>query len=475
MTTRKVIALLVVALFIATGLTVLASGTGEQSHRSAFPTATATAYSPIGAEPNPVMNTNITWSTFYNGWSPLEYNTSTRNNTLNTQLNPNYANPITVNPADIQTTQLTGNIGQIAWKNPANWTLYGGSLHGIHAGTSGSIYVNGSSLNTGTNNQARNFLNLSISDLPSANTKFDFVNILANLATPLGMVTGDGWYIGAQNLTNINGMSQEGEHIANGTATAGSYERNNPGATFISMPLNAFVANLPNGYVDINIGVDEPNTVTNATNTETLTIYGMSITTTPLSLGTISNATGTHPINALFQETPITSFNPSFAWTSITNGGYTVATSQPLQNLSTGQTSINDGSYVEQVTYQGYEQLPTAPDLSYAVTNITMPINVPGNQFVVANVNGVSYLSGISGKDNGTYNFGTMNPNNQNNIVLEIKYTAAQWNGISAPPVWYSVAGIEYYWYVFLGVLLGLIGLGAGMKSRASTFRQVKK
>ena len=53
-------------------------------------------------QPNPTMNVNITWSIYHNGWNPLEYNNGTANTTLNTDLSTIYTNPISVNPADLQ-------------------------------------------------------------------------------------------------------------------------------------------------------------------------------------------------------------------------------------------------------------------------------------------------------------------------------------------------------------------------------------
>jgi hypothetical protein len=70
-----------------------------------------------------------------------------------------------------------------------------------------------------------------------------------------------------------------------------------------------------------------------------------------------------------------------------------------------------------------------------------------------------------------------VNPNAQNTLVLEVDYTAIQWNSVSqAPSFWVDPIGaIEYYWYIALGVLLGAIGLGAGMGSKSETFRVAKK
>ena len=102
-----------------------------------------------------------------------------------------------------------------------------------------------------------------------------------------------------------------------------------------------------------------------------------------------------------------------------------------------------------------------------------MPVSIDGNQFIVANLNGVSYTSTLNGMKNGTLAFGNANPNNENTIVLEVDYTASQWNSVSnAPSFWTNPIGaIEYYWYISLGVLLGAIGLGTGIGAKADGFR----
>ena len=150
-----------------------------------------------------------------------------------------------------------------------------------------------------------------------------------------------------------------------------------------------------------------------------------------------------------------------------------------MQNVRESQGTVSNSKYVEQATYQGNFQLPTAPDLSYANTNVTMPVTIPGNQYIVANLNGASFTSTLGGMKNGTLAFGSVNPNSPNSIVLEVEYTASQWNSItSAPSFWNNPIGtIEYYWYISLGIVLGAIGLmgaKAGMGDKAGNLRRGK-
>jgi hypothetical protein len=424
------------------------------------------------------MNTNITWSTYYNGWNTLEYNTSTANQTLNTQLNPSYANPITISPADIQTDALSQKIGTL---NPFNTSLWGTAGTGAAPGaiiaitnTTHSITLSENESGAGAYSEYFH-LNIPTTDLPSNNPSYDYFTISGTASQPdtgmyaeiqLGSTGNFTPIIGTKNgNADFSAINTNGALISGNSMPTGQY--------WASVSLANANLTVPTTSASIGIVTQIPQSAND--HTLTVTITGLGLSTTPQTLGTTTYNRQPTTLNYFTKVANLTTLDPTFPWTSITSGGYTVATSQPLQNLTTQQSSINDGSYTEQVTYQGYEQLPTAPDLSYSTTNISIPMNIPGSQFVVANINGVSYLSTINIKDNGTFSFGTVNPNNPNSIVLEIKYTAAQWSGISGPPVWYSIAGVEYYWYVFLGVLLGAIGLGAGVNSRASTFRQVKK
>ena len=406
--------------------------------------------------PNPTMNANITWSTFYNGWNPLEYSNGTANLTLNAQESTFYQNPISVNPADIQTNALQGKIGNIAWNQSSSWGIMGGSATTVQqAGSHAYIIV--SSSDTGAT-WARNYINISEAYLPSTHPAYDYISALVNVQET-GQVTGDGFWLSAQNNSQSN-PSATGAAITNGTTTA-VYQPAHTGAWFVSTPLSAFMSNDKSGYVLIDFQAETPETTTNGSNVQNLSILGMALTTSPMTLGSFINATGTHTVSAMTQSFTLNQFNPNFAWSKVSNNGYSVAVSQTLQDTTESQSAISSINYIEQATYQGMFSLPTAPDLSYVAPNITMPITLSGNQFEVANLNGVSFLSTLQTKDNGTFSFGTVNPNNQNTLILEVEYTASQWNASTSAPSFFSIQGIEYYWWVGVIGLLSLIGLGS--------------
>ena len=136
-----------------------------------------------------------------------------------------------------------------------------------------------------------------------------------------------------------------------------------------------------------------------------------------------------------------------------------------MQNPIESQSQISSSTYIEQATYQGTFYTPTAPDLTYTNSNITLPVNIAGNQYEVANLNGISFLSTLQTKDNGTFSFGSINPNNQNTLILEVEYTASQWNASTNAPSFFSIQGIEYYWWVGVIGLLSIVGLGAAASS----------
>ena len=196
------------------------------------------------------------------------------------------------------------------------------------------------------------------------------------------------------------------------------------------------------------------------------------MTTYPVQFGT--NSKGTIITNGT-GNMELKSFKPNFKYKEIADEGYSIAVSENMQNETISQTSINNGIYTEEATYQGILSLPSAPDLAYQNSIITMKINLTGKQYLVANLNGISYLASIQKLNNGTFTFTTVNPNSENSIVIQAEYTTAQWTASSGAPSIWSIAGIEYYWYILLGAGLGLIGLGTGIKSHANSLRVGKR
>ena len=436
---KLAVALAIAGLMIIGGFVALASS--QPTATSPTANAAATSQSIL---PNPVMNTNITWSTFYNGWSPLEYNTSTGNNTLHTQLNPSFANPISINPLDIVSKQLNPATAT----NLSKWSIQPATNGSVATlGTNNGIYI---TLNESAQAATKtyNLYTISPTSLPSNNLAYDYITIGFKLTgTPQ---TGP--------IANF--------YANNGNASYASPTINTDMTEYLTTSFASFATNTSqqNSILTrgINIGINLALPKTTANNTYTATITELAISETPYDLGTMTNTTGANnAVTSVIGNAELNTLNPNFAWTSITNNGYTVATSQQLQNVTIAQTAINNNGYSEQVTYQGTEYLPSAPDLSYSGSTISMAMNVSGKQFTIATLNGISYLSTIQGKANGTFVFDTVNPNNQNSIILQLDYTTAQWNSVSGAPPFFSLAGLEYYWWVGLIGFFSLIGLGS--------------
>ena len=422
----------------------------------------------VHIQPNPTLNTNVTWSTFYHGWNPLEYSNGTGNQTLNAGLNSAYGNPLTINPADIQSSSFKETLGTsgIYWNKTYN--TYGGNLGTLSPGA-GKLTMVTTSSNT-TVAQGKLYWNISSAYIPSLNPQYDYVTILYT-STQTG--TGNAYIQTAVgNGSNQVALSAQGTQIKNETAIESkSNSQPTTGTTFESLQASDFVKNFNSGYMLIGTSQTLPETTTNGAITVNTTILGLMLTSNPVSLGTFTNATGQHPITGMETadgQDVASAFNPDFSWSSITNNGYSVAVSQPLQNLTTQQNAISSGNYIEQVEYQGQFDLPTAPDLSYGPANLTEQFNVSTAQTQVLDINGVSYLSTISGKNGTIQLLSSVNPNSKTQFLQIVDYTQSQWNSISVAPGIFTIAGIEYYWWIAVGGLATLIGL-AGAAKHAGT------
>ena len=445
---------LAVIFSLAMILTMVSAPTVQVSSTASPQVATSTG----SYIPDPEMNTNITWSSFYNGWSPLEYNNGTANHTLPTQMSTIYNNPITVNMSKMQSPQLQTSLLNISkWINQLSTS--GGVIASMkQIGKNISISTNATSQDGAQTYAA---LPLTWNQLPSQNFEFDYITITGYESGS----TAVGWNIEIQNQTAtasstmsvttilINNTLHQATSGVGDWSPAGTLGTHSFYASFpLSLAKNLSTTKSSGFKIAIQTGTPQETTTQNA-----ITITGLAITEYQAQIG--QNSTG-KDIYAYTGFDRLSSFNPSMQG-NITNNGYTVAVSQSLQNTTESQSSINSNNYIEQATYQGTFMLPAAPDLSYSNSNITLPMALPGSQYEVSNLNGVSYLSEIQSKTNGTFAFGTVNPNSQNTIILEVEFTPAQWNASSTAPSFWSIQGLEYYWWIGVIGLLSFIGLGS--------------
>ena len=419
-------------------------------------------------QPNPTLNTNVTWSTFYNGWNPLEYSNGTANISLDTGLSTLYANPIAIDPAKI--SGITGRYAPS--ENSSNWAAPPGNAIPSEATES---FTNASGKETITlsgaddgNTRGVTKMEIPISALPSNNPQYDYFTMIYNTSGKI--LTGQYAYAYLTNDTNNGATNGAGFYTPNTYGTGDQY---------FSVSLGSLTSNLSkygnmnisaNSFYQFGIVIYIPNGTSGQT--WSITLQALMITESPVYIG--SNATS-QQITEGNGNIRMAIFDPNFQWTKIVNGGYSVATSQPLRNLTTQQSAINTLNYIEQVEYQGTFSLPTAPDISYGSANITEHFNVSTSQTQVLDINGVSYLSTISGKNNTVLLLSSVNPNGQTQFLQIVDYTQSQWTSISSPPGIFTLPGIEYYWEEFIIAILAIVGVGGGAAAKhASNLRRVK-
>ena len=411
---------------------------------------------PVHIQPNPALSTNITWSTFNSSWNPLEYYNGTSYNNLSTSMSNYYANTISINPTDLIAKGTLQNeaTGSLYWNNSSNWAWAGGSTTTNQTRSISSSTLNGITQiqlsvvvsGTGTYGPYTN-LEIPISDFPSQNPAYDYITAIGELSAPTN--SHSSFHFNFANQTSSTPISNS---VSPNTPLA--IEHN------LELPIG-FNTTAGSGYsshVSFQAVLSLPNPTINGT--YTITIYAFSMTDYPISYGT--NNTGSIITNST-GNMHLSTFSPTLPMT-INNNGYSVAVSQSLQDLTTQQNAISSGNYIEQVEYQGNFALPTAPDLSYGSANLTEQFNVSTSQTQVLDINGVSYLSTISGKNGTIQLLSPVNPNNRVQFLQIVDYTQSQWNSISNSPGLFTLAGIEYYWWIAVGGLATLIGLGAAAK-----------
>ena len=214
--------LLIAALFFAVSAGPAVTGQGSQIQANSF---TASK----GIQPFMSMNTNITWSTFNNGWNALEYNNGTANLTLNAGLNNFYNNPITVNESDIIATGLQKPIfGKTQWYNTTNWNeatdTFGFPTNGATVSIANStkngqneITITGNSTKAGGSGALGYYFTIPISDLPSSNFAYNYITITGYNHVSQNVA---GYEIQAQLFNNSNNgimITTENGTVAKGT------------------------------------------------------------------------------------------------------------------------------------------------------------------------------------------------------------------------------------------------------------------
>ena len=407
-------------------------------------------------QPNITLNTNLSWNTFYPTWSPLEYSNGTANLTLNTGLSTIYKNPISVNPTDIVAPGLlqNDNLSKApAWENLSTWTELGGAWSTGTIGNSKTISITTTLANTNSTANG-GYILIPITDYPSASPQYDFLTVAYSLSGPDTIGVN-----GAINLWNTTG----------GTTPLAI----TPGQTgYMSIPLSqtGLGFNTTTGagcseWIKIYPVISTPAGATSGS-TWTLTISGMAFTDYAIPLGT--NSTGV-PIVKAINPTMAQFGSANLNYQAVLNDGYTVATSQPLQNESETQTPLS-GTYEEQVEYAGKLGNITAPDLRTGPANITINQDIAQKQIQILEINGQSYTSDMNATgSNKTTLLMTANAGSAYTVIDITDYTTAQWGSISQaagffqnPRAW--IEGGIFAVLIVVVSFLGFKGLGKTLK-----------
>ena len=441
------------AIFIA--LIFLMAPIGATSHSISPATTTSTNY-----QPNPQLNTQATWNEFN---SSMAYNQYVNANGSTGYLNVanGTGNYISIVPGDITT-----NLTYPSYAVPSKWAVETATGYGQTASNANNTYSEAYSgkdiylnITTNANDTSIDGLGITIpfSNMPYTDLSYDYFTLEYK-------VTG----------TDITGLTAQVEGEDNNGQAGLMQQLNGTGSGYISYNLGQTGINETTyaaHAVEPEILITAP--TTSSPESVGIEITGMAVTTYPLSLGT--NSTGA-AVNGGAGTIHLADFHPA-QFVSIANG-YTENLTQPLSltNYTTTQTPITSGSYIEQVGYQATFSLPSSPDLSYSASNFSLPLSVPASQFQVLDLNGVSYLSSLGNKTNGTaVLLSAVNPTTPITYLAYVDYTASQWQSISHPAGIFTYDGIAYYYFIAIGVIASLIGLGVAAKRANTKAKQAEK
>jgi hypothetical protein len=458
---------------------------------------TARAYSPQGGfEPNPELEGNVTFATHVSGWPPLEYTATSGTTNLSAGIDPRVPNPIVVDPADVVAPAvLQGEkVGSAYWNSTSltttdctngQWVNISGGAGTINRFTVQT--VNGEpaeqlAVNTSASSAvtAQAHFLVPVASWPSSNLQFDYftaMGYLSGAASSSVSLTA--------NLLGCSGSSATGYPIvyssANGSVadsgkTGGSYlgASIHPGGEFaVSVSLaqvnaSGFAGDTGAGF-QFELGLPKEASVT-----YDLVITGMTVSTSPLTLGTTWWTGGTAKTNitreVFLGNENLTSLKPSFAYADIAGGGYTAAivqTASDLANATVTTSAVNVANataggpaYVEQATYDFPFGFPAAPGVTYGSFKLTDTPEVAGPQYAVVTIGGTAYTTTYAAYSPGkTYAVvASVSPTTTTYWVGVLYYTGAQWDSISAPPGIFSASGLEYWWFVLIGAILAVAG-----------------
>ena len=454
------------AIFIS--LIFLMAPVASASHSISPASATQTNY-----QPNPQLNTQATWTTFNSSMAWNEY--------LNGTGKPAYLNVengtgnyITINTKDIQAKALSNDKlpnGYYANSSSAYSVGYqevpqGGAVFSSIGSNPVSVSLNESNAAaqgcTGSGTGIGTMINV---NNISSNPNFDYITAQYSFTGPAAVNA----------YANIEIFNTTTSSTSTNMGADKAARELHPGQSgYFSFNLaslnltSSFLTNSKELYIMFNFYLPT------GSNTYTITINGLSLTTYPISLG--MNSTGSQVTSGI-GNIHLSNFKPAINM-AIGSNGYSENLTQPmsLTNYTTTQTPITSGNYIEQVGYQATFSLPSSPDLSYSASNFTLNLSVPATQIQVLEVNGVSDTSLLGNKTNGTVVLlSTVNPTSTISYLAYVDFTASEWQSISHPAGIFTIAGIEYYWFIAVGAIAGLLGLAGGVRHAHNKAEQTEK
>lgn len=461
-----------------------------------------------------MLEGNVTFSNHTAGQAPLQYISQfgTAAN-LSASLDSRTANPIDINPMDVYAPGVLQNdtAAGTKWELTSQWHQNLNSIAGGAVESIASVVQNGQraiaiTANTSgaASTMAGYYIELNSSAWPSTNLAFDYITA----AMTLTGAPNSGVYatIGFENSSSaagywIGGYSEVAEAATNASTAV------NPIVTGPS-PIGAGEIR-PGGTLYVTISLEQLNTVHTTFNSTsrttsvlvfvicslpkevstpyTMTLSALALTTMPLTFGATTwktkNVTSAVQGQIFNGSVNLTTLSPTFSYSYITGGGYTVAITQAASSLpdsavNTAQTPISRGPYVEQVTYSFMLGLNAAPGLTYGAFKLTDRVTLAPAQYVSVTYAGTSYLGDYTAagvKGNYTTLVSAASPTINESWVGTVQFTQAQWNSITSAPGLFTLAGIAYYWYVAIGVIASaLIGGSAWASRNASEERVIR-
>jgi hypothetical protein len=490
-------AVMVVILFLAASLL----GSGSVNAQFTGPNV-------ITPEPDPWMEGNATISNHLQNYSTLQYPSGASSGVLAARVDPWVVNPLTITPNDIVAPGIlqAQKIGGVYW-NSTTTVNYGATTAGWNVGYSAldGATETGPTVTTANSEPAVSFswnfssheatpyeavgFQVSQAQYASSNLQFNYATFGVSISGPSLSTT-----LLEPSFQNISGGAQKvqtefgtllstGLPSRLGTTSGTTFSASLAAGTaslYFSVPLSAITSTTENLNLSVatgfNFGFIMDGKASTTSTTYTATVTQVALTTGPFNLGTtewgpLATEKPTQCV-LYFGAANITALVPSFSYTSIASGGFTVAIVQSANDLpaadvvttanavSVANATSGGPGYVEQVTYNYAYGLPTASGVSYGAFKFVDEPEVTGAQYAVVTVGGTGYTTTYQAYSAGTVHtvISSVSPTTTTYWVGVVYFTGPQWDLIATAPGIFSAGGIEYWWFILVGAIIAIAG-----------------